>query len=51
MTAAIVSGKRKRGGQPGNTNARKPVHPLSDTIAKLKRRARAAIRAASQKTR
>lgn len=37
---------RRRGGQPGNTNRKTPIHALSDTIADLKRRARAAVRAA-----
>lgn len=39
--------KRKRGGQPGNGNARKPVDALSTLQARIrdwKRRARAAIR-------
>jgi hypothetical protein len=44
----IIPGK-KRGGQPCNRNAAKPVHSLSAVQAKVrdfKRRARAAIRMA-----
>lgn len=46
--------KRKPGGQPGNRNAGKPVHPLSALQARvreLRKRARALIRRAEGKTR
>jgi hypothetical protein len=35
---------RRRGGQPGNRNAAKPVHALSLVIADFRRRVRTAIR-------
>ena len=37
--------RRRRGGQPGNTNAAKPVHALSRRLRALKRRLRAALKA------
>jgi hypothetical protein len=43
----IVAG-RKRGGQPGNRNAAKPVPALSARLRDLNRRIRAALRAARQ---
>lgn len=43
-----IAARPRRGGQPGNRNAAKPVHPLSNRIAALKRRARALIRAADK---
>jgi hypothetical protein len=42
-----IVGGRKRGGQPGNRNAAKPVTPLS-RIRDLNRRIRAALRAAER---
>ena len=38
--------KRRRGGQPGNRNALKPVNALSRRVRDLKRRARDLIAAA-----
>jgi hypothetical protein len=42
---------RRRGGQPGNRNAAKPVHPLSALKARIRdfnRRVRAALRQADE---
>ncbi len=36
---------RRRGGQPGNQNAAKPVSTLSRKVRALKRRIRAALKA------
>jgi hypothetical protein len=36
--------RRRRGGQPGNRNAAKPVPTLSRKVRELKRRIRAALK-------
>jgi hypothetical protein len=42
--ATGISARRRRGGQPGNTNAAKPLPTLSRRLRDLKRRIRAALK-------
>ena len=43
--ATGIPARRRRGGQPGNKNATKPVRTLSRRLRALKRRIRAALKA------
>jgi hypothetical protein len=43
-----IVGGRKRGGQPGNRNAAKPMTMISRQVRDLNRRIRAALRAAER---
>lgn len=43
--ATGIPAPRRRGGQPGNRNAAKPVLALSHRLRALKRRVRAALKA------
>lgn len=42
--ATGIPPRRRRGGQPGNQNAAKPVRALSRRLRALKRRIRAALK-------
>jgi hypothetical protein len=43
--ATGIPARRRRGGQPGNANAAKPVRTLSRRLRALKRRIRATLKA------
>ena len=45
-----ITPRRKRGGQPGNQNAARPVPTLSRKLRDLKRRIRAALKAIAHLT-